>query len=229
MDTISVIIPAYNARSYLAEAVTSVLAQSRRPTETIVVDDGSTDATAAELDRFGAQAICVRQDNCGAAAARNAGVRISNGEFIAFLDADDLWLPEKLTIQMKAFEDDPGLDLVFGNLSQFVSPELSIAERARLVCDPRPMPGRSSGTMLVRRSSFMRVGEFNPRFAAGEFIDWYSRARDAGLKEKMLPQVVCRRRLHCHNHGIQDRSASRDYLKVIKHTLDRRRGSSRGE
>ena len=225
METISVIIPAYNARRYLAEAVGSVLAQSRPATEVIVADDGSTDGTAAELDRFGARITRLRRDHGGAAAARNAGIQISKGQFIAFLDADDVWLPEKLAVQMQAFAADPNLDLVFGHVRQFVSPELSDAERSNLICDSAPLPGFSSGTMLIRKSALLRVGEFDPRFAAGEFIDWYSRAREAGLKKKMLAEVVYRRRLHRHNHGILERSARQDYLKVIKQTLDRRRGS----
>jgi len=224
LPRISVVIPAYNAERYLAEAVSSVLAQSHPPAETIIVDDGSSDRTAAQLEKFCAQTTYLRQDHRGAAAARNQGIRIARGDFIAFLDADDLWIPEKLALQIEAFEHDPNLDVVFGHLEQFVSPELSEVERSNLVCDPRPQPGRSCSTMLIRTESFARVGEFNVQFAAGEFFDWYSRAREAGLKEKMLSEVVCRRRLHRANHGILDRTSRQDYLKVIKRALDRRRG-----
>ena len=226
MTEISVVIPAHNAERYIGEAVESALMQVPRPMETIVVDDGSTDGTAAALARFSTQIIYVRQDRRGAAAARNEGVRLSRGEFIAFLDADDVWLPGKLASQVRAFELDPSLDLVFAHVRQFLSPELAAGEYAR---DSAPVPGRLSGAMLIRASSFLKVGEFSTQFAAGEFIDWYNRAREAGLKEAMLPEVFYRRRIHRSNQGLLDPSGRQDYLKVIKQALDRRRVRLRSE
>src|SRR5690242_5053753 len=98
--TVSVIIPAYNSERYIADALRSVLAQTYMPQEIIVVDDGSSDGTARALDPFRSTIRYIYQKNRGEPAARNTGMREAKGDYIAFLDADDLWLPEKLDLQM---------------------------------------------------------------------------------------------------------------------------------
>src|SRR4051812_1301977 len=100
---VSVIIPTYNSAALLAQAIASVLAQSVLPAEIIVVDDGSTDATEQLVQCHGSRVKYVRQRNQGVSAARNRGVASASGEFIAFLDADDVWHPRKLELQMAAF------------------------------------------------------------------------------------------------------------------------------
>lgn len=97
--TISVVVPAYNAQKFLARAVRSVLLQTCRPDEIIVVDDGSTDNTESEARKFGTQIKYIRRENAGASAARNVGIEAATSQWIAFLDADDEWLPEKLQLQ----------------------------------------------------------------------------------------------------------------------------------
>jgi len=99
--TISVVIPAYNAAEYIGRAIDSVLAQTRRPDEIIVVDDGSTDDTASIVETYGSQVRLIRQENTGVSAARNTGIDAATGEWIAFLDGDDEWLKEKLQLQVE--------------------------------------------------------------------------------------------------------------------------------
>lgn len=101
---VSVVIPAYNAVAYIASSVESVLAQGFRDFELIVVDDGSSDPTAARLDAYGDAVRCLRQPNGGVSRARNRGVEASRGRFVAFLDADDVWLPDKLGMQTSLLE-----------------------------------------------------------------------------------------------------------------------------
>ncbi len=113
--TISVVIPAYNAGAYIARAIDSVLAQSRVADEIIVVDDGSTDNTADIVAQYESKVKYIYQDNAGASVARNTGIEAATGEWIAFLDADDEWLPEKLAIQLELLERNPGLMWVTGN------------------------------------------------------------------------------------------------------------------
>lgn len=112
---VSVVIPAYNAERFIADALASVQAQSCQPLEIIVVDDGSTDRTA-QLVRGFAGVCYLRQDNAGPSRARNAGIRAARGEYIAFLDADDLWLEEKLERQMALAAREPGLGLIVTNV-----------------------------------------------------------------------------------------------------------------
>ncbi|MCE5244835.1 MAG: glycosyltransferase [Syntrophobacteraceae bacterium] len=104
---ISVIIPTWNRREQLLEAVASVLAQRCAEMEIIVVDDGSTDGTAEALESFGSRVACLYQPRAGVSAARNRGIEASRGEWLAFLDSDDLWLPEKLSAQMDFFSRHP--------------------------------------------------------------------------------------------------------------------------
>ena len=222
-DLVSVIIPVFNGERYLAEAVESVLAQTYRPTEVFVVDDGSTDSTAAVAKAFVPRLQYVSQPNAGSAAARNHGVRISSGEFIAFLDADDLWTAEKLALQNAAFTADPALDMVFGNVRQFHSPDLGDEEKQKIDLFAETMAGYHPGTMLIRRESFLRVGDFGEEWKMAEFIDWHARATELNLRSRLVPEIVMLRRLHNTNQGIYKRGYRTEYARVLKAALDRRR------
>jgi len=112
---ISVIIPAYNAAPYLERAIHSVLVQIRPADEIIVVDDGSTDNTIEITARFGGKLKLIRQANAGVSAARNMGIRAAKGDWIAFLDADDEWLPNRLRLQCELLEQQKDLNWVTGN------------------------------------------------------------------------------------------------------------------
>ncbi len=108
--TVSVVIPAYNAARYVSDAVESALAQTGVTVEVVVVDDGSTDDTAARIEAFGARVRCERQRNAGPGAARNRGVSLTSAPFVAFLDADDAWLPDRLArcVERLEADDHPG-------------------------------------------------------------------------------------------------------------------------
>lgn len=219
---VSVVVTAYNCGRYLAEAIGSVFAQHPTPDQVIVVDDGSTDDTAAVAARFGDGILYLHQENAGIGAARNRGIEAARGRFIALLDGDDLWRVDKIALQLAAFEQDPELDLVFGYAQNFHSPEL--AEHQRTASAPlRPMPGLLASTMLARREAYDRVGLYQPQWTVGEFIDWYLKAQEAGLKERMLDELVLRRRIHTSNQGIRERDATSDYARIIKASLERRR------
>jgi glycosyltransferase involved in cell wall biosynthesis len=222
---VSTIIPVYNCERYLAEAIESVLAQTYRPIEIIVVDDGSTDGSADVAKDFAdLQVQYFYQPNSGPGAARNQGTSLARGSLFAFLDADDVWLADKLTLQMATFESNPELDVVFGHISQFHSPELDAHLKAKMGHEGEIMPGCFAGTMLIKRESFFRVGPFATDWRVGEFIDWYSKAMEKGLKSLMLPKVVMRRRIHTTNMGIRERKSQTDYVRILKAALDRRRG-----
>lgn len=107
MPKVSVIIPSYNSAKYLSEAIDSALNQTFKDFELIVVDDGSTDNTAEILSKYGNKIRCFSQENKGVSAARNRGIRESKGEYIAFLDSDDIWLPKKLELQMQKLSNNP--------------------------------------------------------------------------------------------------------------------------
>jgi glycosyltransferase involved in cell wall biosynthesis len=221
-NLVSVIIPLYNGERYLAEAIESVLAQTYDPTEIIAVDDGSPD-NSADIAQSYAQVHLIRQSNQGLGAARNTGIKAARGDYLAFIDQDDLWVASKLALQMAAFSQDSEIDIVFGHVEQFYSPELNEEQKGKIVGAGEILPGRFPGTMLVKTVSFLRAGLFPTQWRFGEFLDWYARAMDCQLRSLMLPDVVAKRRLHTTNMGITMSESRIDYVRVLKAALDRRR------
>jgi glycosyltransferase involved in cell wall biosynthesis len=222
---VSTILPVYNGERYLGEAIESILSDPYRPMEIIVIDDGSTDATFQVVERY----PCVHyhfQPNQGSAAARNYGVSLATGNFFTFADADDLCVNEKVNRLMQAFQENPELEIAFGCVEQFGSPELpqqinwQNKERTSLV-------GYVPGGIMIRRASFFRVGLFEPNLQMGEVLDWFLRAKEKKLKEAILPDVIYRRRFHTTNKGVTQRSLQTEYVRVLKASLDRRRSQAR--
>jgi glycosyltransferase involved in cell wall biosynthesis len=224
---VSVMIPAYNAAAYLGEAIESVFAQTYRPVEVIVVDDGSDDGTGDVARSYGDRVRFVRQQRGGNGAARNAAVALARGQYYAFLDADDRFVEAKLERQREALDADGELDVVFGLVREFVSPELPPEVQAAIRAPAQPQPWASPNLMLIRRESFERVGPFATNLRVGVTVDWYARATEAGLKSLVLPEVVLERRLHTQNNGIREQDARSQYIQVLKASIDRRRQAAR--
>jgi glycosyltransferase involved in cell wall biosynthesis len=220
---VSVLIPAYNAGPYLGEALDSVLAQTYRPLEVIVADDGSEDDTVEVARSYGDPVRLVQQERGGNGAARNAAVAVAGGQYYAFLDADDRFMPGKLQAQMDALDGDPGLDVVFGHVREFVSPELSAEVKATIRPPADPQPWAAPNLMLIRREAFERVGLFATHLRVGVTVDWYARATEIPLQSFVLPEVVLERRLHTQNNGRREQDAQAQYIQVLKASMDRRR------
>jgi glycosyltransferase involved in cell wall biosynthesis len=223
---ITVIIGAYNAERYLSEAIESVIGGTYRNLELIVVDDGSTDRTGEIAESYGDRVRCIRQPNGGMAASRNRGIAAANGDYLAFLDADDRFRPDKLERQLAIFDADPELDIVYGRVTEFLSPDLDDAARALLRPPKQDAPWPTPNLMLVKRESFFRVGLFSTDLKVGIGVDWHARANELGLRAAVPPIVVLERRLHADNNGIRRRDAKPQYLHVLKAALDRRRAEA---
>lgn len=219
---ISVILPAHNAASFIDEALHSVETQSLSPHEIIIIDDASDDETASVV-RSHPKTIYHCQARGGAAAARNTGVQIATGEWIAFLDADDVWLPDKLSLQANFLENNTKIDMVFGHIIEFVSPDLTVEESRLLRPRQDPLTGPSSISLLMRRDDFLRTGGFSTDLKLGEFIDWFDRAMHFGLKAHIIHQTVARRRLHKSNQGRTNREHLSQFALIAKRALDRKR------
>jgi glycosyltransferase involved in cell wall biosynthesis len=222
---VSVIIPVYNYDRYLGEAIESVLDQTYKNVEVIVVDDGSTDRSGEVAKSYADRNVRYQyQAHSGIGPARNQGVEMAEGDFIAFLDADDRWPEEKLERQLRAFENDPALEMVYGQALQLHNgPAWEAGVNDKNLTVTGLMAGIIPGTLLVKRDAFARVGKFPGGLKVGEFIDWYSRAVELGIRSLVLPELFLWRRIHDSNTGIRERQSVTDYARVLKAKLDRKR------
>jgi glycosyltransferase involved in cell wall biosynthesis len=224
-STITTAIPVRDGEAYLAEAIESILGQSRPCEQVIVVDNGSTDRSAEIARGYGSAVELVLEPRPGIGAARNAAMRAARGSHIAFLDADDLWDPAKTALQLSAFEADPDLRLAFGHVRQFVSPDLPVEDAAALRVPADPQPGVYIGAMLAARSAIEAVGPWPEDVQISDGLAFLLRARELGLKQAMLPQTVTLRRVHGENHSIRNRGERAEFARLLKQSLDRRRAA----
>lgn len=221
---ISCIVPVYNGERYLKEALDSILAQTYSQREIIVVDDGSTDGTSKIAAEFGGQLRYLIQPHTGPAAARNCGLSAASGDFVTFLDADDLWHPEKLLRQLGCFEKRPELGYCVTHIQNFWVRELS-EEKDKLNNHrlSQPLPGYVTQTLMARRGVFETVGFFDASLRHGDDTDWFLRASDQGALAELMPDVLVYRRLHDANLSRAAAASREEYLHIIKNTLNRRR------
>jgi glycosyltransferase involved in cell wall biosynthesis len=220
---VTAVIPVHNGEAYLAEAIESVLAQSRPCEQVIVVDNASTDGSADLARGFGSEVEVVSEPRRGIGFARNAGLRAARGDYVGFLDADDLWAPAKIAVQLAAVEADPELQLVFGQVQQFVSPDLGAEGAAALPVPAGPQPGLYLGAMLADRAAFETIGPWPEDVKVSDGLTFLLRARELGLKQAMPAETVTLRRLHGENHSIHNRGERTEFARMLKRSLDRRR------
>jgi glycosyltransferase involved in cell wall biosynthesis len=211
---VSVVIPVFNGERFLREAVQSVLDQKYSPLEIIVVDDGSTDGTATV-----ARSLPVRylhQTNQGPAAARNRGIEHAQGELITFADADDLWPLAKLELQLPYLTED--VEIVMGRIQQvFSSSEEEFGEPAFSV---------NLGSAVIRKTVFDRVGLFDETMRYSEDVDWFMRAREAGVAIMTIDAVTLFYRQHEENMTRGKSASELNVLMALKKSLDRRRATT---
>lgn len=222
---VSCIVPVFNGERYLRHALESILAQTYRPLEIIVVDDGSTDGSPDVAREFAQAVRYLRQPNAGPAAARNRGLGVARGEFVAFLDADDLWHVVKLARQMARFASRPELDACVTHARNFWDAEVH-DEGERHQDDPRTagVPGYITSALMARRALFDTVGAFDPTLVHTDDTDWFLRARDQGAVIEVLQEVLVHHRMHQGNLGhAQGEACRREYLRLLKRSLDHRR------
>lgn len=220
-------IPVRDGEAYLAEAIESVLGQSRPCDQVIVVDNGSTDRSAEIAAGFGPAVELVTEPRPGIGAARNAALRAARGDYLAFLDADDLWDPEKTALQLAAFEAEPQLQLVFGHVRQFVTPELLAREEAKGLRVPaEPQPGQYIGAMMARRAAIEAIGPWPEDVRVSDGLTFLLRVTELGLEQTMLSETVTLRRVHGANHSIHNRDERAEFARHLKRSLDRRRGAA---
>ena len=222
---VSVIIPTYNHARFLNQAIDSVLAQTLLPYDIIVVDDGSTDETASVLLGYGDQIKVIHQRNQGVAVARNAGVLNACGAYLAFLDADDIWLPQKLEKQFARFQAEPGLGLVNCGMVEITNAGLMMKEyldgddgwvaEKMLLFNGRSVVVGIGSTSLVPRQVFEEVGGFDPRLSTS--ADWDLACRIAfHYPVGFVPEILLHYRIHGTNMHTNFQAMEHDMLLAFE-------------
>ena len=218
---VSVVTPVYNGEAFLRETLDSIFAQDYEPFEVIVVDDGSSDGSGA-IARSYPTVRYIRQENQGPAAARNAGIAAARGEFLAFVDADDVILPNKLAVQV-------------GYLLEH--PETSVTLGGQDWIDPPPRQGRGLAwgdangvqptSIVLRKSTMVEVGCFDPATSPTDDFDVLIRLREHGHQLVVVPEIVMRRRYHGGNLVLGRGVDKTLPVRLLKAKLDRERSRDR--
>lgn len=221
---ISIVIPAYNAAPFLAATLTSVFAQDHRPIEVILVDDGSSDDTLA-IARGWTPALRIHhQANAGPAAARNRGIEMAGADYLAFIDADDTWLPGRLTRHLGILESRPDLDMVLGLVRLDYE-----GAGLRFRIDRPVMALFSFGAGLFRRRAFERTGLLSEDLRNSEDADWFMRARDKGANWLMEDETVLTYRRHGANMTEGLPLEKSEIFRVLARAAARRRAGTGAE
>ena len=223
---VSVIIPVYNGEKRVADAIESALAQGTIVREIIVVDDGSTDATAETVRRF-PQVLLLQQANAGPAAARNAAIRVSTGDYIAPLDHDDLFTEGRTGAMVAALETDPEVLFVVGRQQLVVESGVDLPFWLHST-DPEELERfrneHGTGLMMMRRRAFDVVGSFDETMTGGgEDIDWVFRCNELGFRGVVIEDVVSVRRMRGGNLTMDEASMNRAMFKILQRRAQRRR------
>lgn len=185
----SILLPTFNRESLLPRAITSVLRQSLKQWELIIIDDGSTDSTQSLVRKYTKLDSRIRylyQENQGAASAKNHGLVHANGKFVAFLDSDDYLKPNHLSSRFEMFKQDPGLDLIYGDAEVIGEKNIASIENSRLIIPLNSQEVRIGGTFTLKTSEMIRMGGF-PKVSYGEDIGLFQTAEKAGLNIKKSP------------------------------------------
>jgi len=222
-DSIGVVIPVFNGASYLKEALDSIFAQEYAPQEVIVVDDGSTDESLAISTQY-SQIHCISQENRGVAIARNIGIQASQTDLIAFLDQDDIWAPEKFHLQISYLEEHLGAGYVVTQQLFFLDKGFKRPAWLKPELLEGPQPGLTPSTLLVRRSVFDQIGDFDPKYPMASDVDWFFRAKDAGTKMGSISKPLVYKRVHADNQSNLARSLHAEYIRIARDSLSRRPG-----
>jgi glycosyltransferase involved in cell wall biosynthesis len=223
---ISTIIPVYNGERYLAETLASALAQDYPRQEVIVVDDGSTDSTAAIVQAHPTVRY-LHQPNQGHGAAKNTGITAATGDYLAFLDADDLWAPGKLSRQIEHLRANPGALIAICLMEMLLEEGMAWPAAMNEAHYRQLPPAYLPSALIAHRRAFEQIGLFSLDFWHTNDSDWFFRARDAGLAILVAPHVLLHRRLHHDNLTHQAGAINAELLHVVRASVLRTRGEGR--
>ena len=219
---VSVIVAVKNGEAFIASAIKSVQEQDYRPLEIIVVDGQSEDGTAAIAQSF-KDVRYFFQHNRGIADAYNVGLAAAQGEFVAFLSHDDMWLPEVIAAG-RLPAPVPTVQYTIGMIRFFLEPGHETPRGFRRELFQGLHVGRIMETLLARRSLFDVIGDFDSTMALAEDVDWYARASDRAIPMAVIPEILLlQKRVHSRNASSDAQTSNRELLKALKRSIDRKR------
>jgi glycosyltransferase involved in cell wall biosynthesis len=222
---VTVYITCYNYGAYVDKAIQSVLSQTLQDFELIIIDDGSTDNTEQILQPYMDRIIYKYQQNGGPPVARNTGLDLATGEYIAFLDADDIWTNNKTAIQKAIFDENSGAEIVLGlyKKQRFETRKDLKGE------DTEPEFQLLLGCTMAKRDVFSKIGRLDPELFLGDDTDWFMRAREAGIKIRVHRDLVMYQREHENNSTANKARFNFYVFKVLKKAKDRKKSIENGE
>jgi glycosyltransferase involved in cell wall biosynthesis len=221
---VSVVIGAYQAERFLGEALASLRTQTYQPLDVVVVDDGSTDGTAEIAELFD-ETRCIRlATNSGLSVARRAGIAAARGEFVTFLDADDVFLPDRVSAQVSYLLDHPETGCVLARHELLLDP--GEAPPSWLRRDPvyGDLGGVEPGSAMLRTALAKEV-QFDPTYRLGDGIEWLGRLVSAGAQVDVCERVLWRRRIHDANQTLDREGLRLDMLRMARARIREGRGS----
>ena len=217
---VSVVMAAFDEEAFIDEALRSVSAQTYRPVEVIVVDDGSSDRTAETAAKHDVRLL--RLPHRGPSAARNAGLAIARGDYWTIFDADDVMPPERLLHQVTYLEEHPQLGMVLGLTEAFVTPGEPRPPHWNPIWDEGPFPA-CAGTMLARRSVLDLVGPYDETVSLAYDVEWLARAKDAGVGAGQVDHVSLHYRIHPGNTSADRPAVHEAMFGLLRASLHRTR------
>jgi glycosyltransferase involved in cell wall biosynthesis len=226
---VSVVIAVKNAARYLAQCLDSVTAQTFQDYEVLIVDGHSTDETET-IARSYPNVRFLQQDGLGFSDAWNSGIKRAAGSFIAFIDSDDYWEPNKLELQVALLDSRPELLAVTGTMRFFLergeTPPRGFQDK---VLGVDHLAAKMPGTLMVRKELFDRIGLFDPDFSVTSDVDWFARLQDSGLAFGAVPELVLHKRVHGGNLSLvtaSSRHYPREMVQLLHESIERKRSAA---
>jgi glycosyltransferase involved in cell wall biosynthesis len=222
---VSVLMVVKNGERFLPSAIDSMMKQEISSMETIVVDGQSVDGTA-EITRLIQRVHYIYQPDHGLANARNCAIRAARGEFIAFLDSDDIWASKKIKTQLEYLNSHLGILGTVTWLRFIMEPGLTIHDRVIENHYKHDMIGYTPSALVARRDLFRQVGFFDPAFSLGCDADWFARLLDSHLQISIIPEVLLYKRIHDSNLSRNIAQTKKETMLVLRNSLIRKRGKN---
>jgi len=226
MTTVSVLCAVYNTAQFIRAALESALAQSQPADEVIVIDDGSSDDSAAIAEATpGVRTI--REVHRGVAPTRNIALTHARGELVAWLDADDIWTPDKLAVQVAYMDAHPDVGMTFTHQRLVFEPGIKQPYWVRDAMIGQDSPVAGTCSMVVRRALFDQIGGFDASKTPADDTDWIIRAKNAGIPYMILPEMLLFRRVHAGNLSTTLPLGKSKLLGLLRDSIQRQREAGR--